>query len=393
MVEIDDLEKRLAWLDSERQKDKKLIGELKDSIIALQEKTERQNSEIKKVEMGLKTTTPLPGRIDSLGSDISVIKEDILKKLSDLEKNMITRDKKVEKARKEEIEILSSKVASFQHELIPINDLKKSLQARVEEEFKINQKIETLTNELPTFREADEEIQRQMSFVVSERTQESKRITDLQLENSAIKKRLEEVRNNYDVDKEAITKVDKKINDIISIEKERKQSQTAFIEKVNLDQVEKTNQWKLWQQQIDELTPLGTLISGKLLELSEAVRGINKTQSEFSEINDRINRRINEITEMNRLAEERFRGEWVAFKADDQKRWTNYTLTREEESREDTRTLNQVNDRLVKLEDNIQDLQDTISLLTEEMKKLINGLYGMSQDMVESLSQTFKKRF
>jgi len=392
MVEIDDLEKRLTWLDSERQKDKKLIGELKDSILTLQEKIEKQNPEIRKLELGIKATNPLPARIESLDSEIYILKEELFKKLSDLEKSMVAGDKKVEKTKKEDIEGISRKIADIQLELKPINDLKKTLQARVEEEFKINQKIETLINELPSFKTSDEEIQRQVSLVVTERVQEVKRVTDLQLENSAIKKRLEEIRNKYDLDKDVIIKIEKKIDDLSATEKDRKQSQTAFLEKISLDQLEKSNHWKSWQQKIDELTPLGSLISGKLLEVDEAIRGIKKTQSEFSEINERINRRINEITEMNRLAEERFRGEWVAFKADDQKRWTNYTLTREEEAREDSRTINQVNEKLSTIEDNVQELQDTISLLTDEMKKLINGLYGASQDMIESFTQTFKKR-
>ena len=32
MVKMDDLEKRIVWLDSERQKDKKYINELQDSL-------------------------------------------------------------------------------------------------------------------------------------------------------------------------------------------------------------------------------------------------------------------------------------------------------------------------------------------------------------------------
>jgi chromosome segregation ATPase len=392
MVEIDDLEKRLAWLDSERQKDKKTISELKDSLEILQETIQRQNSELKKLEIAVKANTPLFGRIEAIGEEISVSKAELFKKLIDIEKSMIAGDKRVEKARKEEFETLSSRVTDLQLELKPLNDLRKTIQARVEEEFRINQKIETLSSELPAFRVTDEELQRQISLSQGERNQESKRVTDLQLENSAIKKRLEEIRNKYDIDKDVIHKVEKKIDDLIADEKERRQAQTAFIEKVSLDQLEKFSQWKTWQQQIDDFKPLGSLVTGKLLELDEAIRGIKKTQSEFDEINDRINRRINEITEMNRLAEDRFRGEWVAFKADDQKRWTNYTLTREEESREDSRSLNQVNDRLLKIEDSIQDIHDTVSLLTEELKKLINGLYGTSQDMVESFTQTFKKR-
>ena len=141
MVEIDDLEKRLAWLDSERQKDKKLIGDLKDSILTLQEKIERQNSEIKKLDLGIKATTPLPTRIESLDNGISVVKEELLKKISELEKSMVAGDKKVEKSRKEEIEEILRKIADLQLELKPINDLKKTLQARVEEEFKIIKKL------------------------------------------------------------------------------------------------------------------------------------------------------------------------------------------------------------------------------------------------------------
>jgi chromosome segregation ATPase len=392
MVEIDELEKRLDWLDSERQKDKKTISEMKDSLEILQGTIQRQNSEIKKLEIAVKANTQLSGRIETIGEEISLSKAELLKKLMDIEKSMIAGDKKVEKAKKEEFDALVNKVTDLQLELKPINDFKKTVQARIEEEFRINQKIETISSELPAFRVTDEELERQISLSQGERNQESKRVTDLQLENSAIKKRLEEIRNKYDIDKDLIHKVEKKIDDLIANEKERKQTQTAFIEKVSLDQLEKTSLWKTWQQQIDEFKTLGSLVTGKLLELDEAIRGIKKTQSEFDEINDRINRRINEITEMNRLAEDRFRGEWVAFKADDQKRWTNYTLTREEELREDSRSLNQVNNRLLKTEDSIQDIQDMVSLLTDELKKMVNGLYGTSQDMVESFTQTFKKR-
>jgi len=392
MVEIEDLEKRLAWLDSERQKDKKIISELKDSIEVFKEAIQRQTSEIKKLEIAVKANTPLFGRIETIEGEVSASKTELLKKIIDLEKSMIAGDKKLEKGKREELDALVNRVSDLHLELKPINDLKKAIQTRVEEEFRINQKIEALASELPTFRVNYEELQRQITLSQGERSQESKRVTDLQIENSAIKKRLEEIRNKYDVDKDVIHKVDKKVDDLLASEKERRQAQTEFVEKVSLDQLEQKNQWKTWQQQIDELRPLGSLISGKLLELDEAIRGIKKTQSEFDEINERINRRINEITEMNRLAEDRFRGEWVAFKADDQKRWTNYTLTREEEAREDSRSLSQVNDRLLKIEDSVQDIQDTIGLLTDEVKKLINGLYGTSQDMIESFNQTFKKR-
>ncbi len=393
MAEIEDLEKRLEWLDSERQKEKKNLKELQDTLQTLQELVHDQAAAIKKMEVASKASSALGSRIDSLKEESASFQAGLLKKLADLEKAVSAGDKKNEKTRKEEMDALASRLEEFQTELKPVSDLKKAVQVRVEEEFRISQKVESVSKEVGELRTTDEEIGRQLSLILSERSQETKRTTDLQLENAALKKRLEEVWNFNDLNKEALSKLDKKFNDLLASEKERKQAQAAFLEKTSLEQVERNNQWKTWQQKNEELQALGNAISTKLLDFDEASRSIRKSQTEFDEVNDRINRRINEITEMNRLSEERFRQEWIAFKAEDQKRWTNYTLTREEESREDARLLNQVNERLTKLEDNMQDMQDSLGQLTEELKKLLNGLYGTSQEMFESFNQAFRKRF
>lgn len=59
MTEINELEKRLAWLDSERQKDKLLIKDQQDALEKNQELIQRQNTEIKKISAGLKAISSL----------------------------------------------------------------------------------------------------------------------------------------------------------------------------------------------------------------------------------------------------------------------------------------------------------------------------------------------
>ncbi len=63
-------------------------------------------------------------------------------------------------------------------------------------------------------------------------------------------------------------------------------------------------------------------------------RAVKRSQDSFDEITQKFDRRINEITEMSRINEDRFRQEWGSFKTDDQKRWTNYSLSQEEQFRE-----------------------------------------------------------
>ena len=57
MVEFDELEKRLAWLDSERQKDKKLIKDLQDTIERISRTLLKQKTEIKSLETAVKVNS------------------------------------------------------------------------------------------------------------------------------------------------------------------------------------------------------------------------------------------------------------------------------------------------------------------------------------------------
>ncbi len=63
---------------------------------------------------------------------------------------------------------------------------------------------------------------------------------------------------------------------------------------------------------------------------SEAYRNMKKIIDDFERIGDRLERRINEVAEMQRLSEERFRQEWNDWTSDDQKRWKQFTISNDE---------------------------------------------------------------
>jgi hypothetical protein len=95
---------------------------------------------------------------------------------------------------------------------------------------------------------------------------------------------------------------------------------------------------------------------------------------------------------MHRLSEERFRQEWISFKNEDQKRWTNYTLTQEEKEQDDVRQMTKVLDRIESLEDAVQESKDTIELINEETDKRLKAFTSVLHDLMESFNQTFNIR-
>jgi uncharacterized protein YbgA (DUF1722 family) len=118
-------------------------------------------------------------------------------------------------------------------------------------------------------------------------------------------------------------------------------------------------------------------------------RAIKRSQEAFDDITQRFERRLNEITEMQRLVEERFRQEWVAFKADDQKRWTNFSLAEDEQQRETARMIGKINEHLASLDDMSQEMRDQLHQILAETEKRSQTILAMAQEWVESNSRMF----
>jgi DNA repair exonuclease SbcCD ATPase subunit len=391
MMEIDELEKRLNWLDAERQKDKKNIVDLSDTLSSIKDEARKQGSRIKTLETDLKSAISISERVDKYDAVFAEYKTEVLRKLTDLEKKIPVIEKNFDKQRKEDVDSINKRLSEFQTEVKILGDLKKTIQARIEEEFRISQKIDETTKSILELRNVDSEILRQQKTLTSSQFQDEKRVSDLQAEYSLLKKKIEDDRNTRDDHKESVKKLETRISEIVNLEQERRQNQIAFIEKQTLSQVEKDNLWKRWEEKLSNLEGLGNSFNNNIQSLEETQRSIKKALQDLDDVNQRYERRINEITEMNRLNEERFRQEWVSFKVDDQKRWTNYTLTSDEKQREENRQTNKLFDRLTQLEDVSQEVKDSIRAITEENVQQLKGFITLTQELLDSYTQKLGK--
>ena len=90
--------------------------------------------------------------------------------------------------------------------------------------------------------------------------------------------------------------------------------------------------------------------------------------------------------------EDRFRQEWAGFRADDQKRWTNYALSQEEQQREMGRQFQQLTDRFIPIEELTHDLNDHLQQVNEETGKRLQALLTAVRQMTDNYDQTLGKR-
>lgn len=96
---------------------------------------------------------------------------------------------------------------------------------------------------------------------------------------------------------------------------------------------------------------------------SETYRSMKRVLEDFERVADRLERRINEVAEMQRLSEERFRQEWNTWREEDQKRFKQFTLANDDVWRNHDQAFERHQQQVAKIEALIPPLRDSLTRL------------------------------
>jgi chromosome segregation ATPase len=386
-MDLEQLHKRLEWLDEERRKDKTTIAALEERLIVLEGGLPGQKSELRELTSDLSRVSTALGRFDQVEASIGSLKVELTRSIEGVEKLRQEHNRDLEKVRLADLEALNKTIGDIRKGLEPIMDLKKGLQVRTEEEFRLSRLIEEVNLKVSEIQRNDDEYRRGQRLLEEGRRQDSKRLTDVQGELTALRKRIDEQRGKMDVAVDTVRKLELRLGELQAAEGERRQSQVSFLEKQALQQVERDRSWKEWQDRFLQIEKQGQTLETQLQSLDVIQRSVKRSQEVLDDASQRFERRINEVTEMQRLVEDRFRQEWTAFKTEDQKRWSNYTLTYDETQRETLRSFEKSSNRLVVLEDRAQEVSDLLHQINEDTRKRLNSLLAIVHEWAESHSE------
>jgi len=387
-MDTEQMLKQLDWLDEERRKDKSRLSALEERLTALEGNVAPLSHQIKEVGGEITRLSAMFTRMDQFDENLLQQRVETKQYFEELERQFKQSGEESEKVRRVEMRAVDNNLAELRKELEPIPELKRNLKARVEEEHRLGRSIDEVRGRIETVRRSEEEYTRTYRLLDDGRRQDAKRLTDLQGEMAAIRKRVDEQRGRVELISSTTKKLETRLNEIAVVETERREAQAAFLEDQALRQVERDRVWKEWQARFEIIEAQTADIESNLQTLDATHRAVKRTQQTVDELAQKVERRINEITEIQRLGEERFRQEWVTFKADDQKRWTNYTLTIEEQRGESIRQYEKLAERVTRIEDSIQEVQDLLQLMNEQSEKRLQSLLATAHEWVSTYENT-----
>ena len=387
-MDIDPNSKRIDWLDDERRKDNNRIGALEQRLIALEGNFLPLPNRVKDLESEITRLAALLTRMDHFDETLMQQRIETKQYFEELERQNKKREEETEKVRRVELRSLETSLVELRKELETLPELKRNLKARVDEESRLAKLIDEVRARIDTVKRSEEEYTRTFRLLDDGRRQDAKRLTDLTGEAAALRKRVDENRGRIELNAQNFKKIETRMNDLSVIETERREAQDAFMERQALYQVERERVWKEWEARFQVMEAQTAEIESNLQTLDTTHRIVKRSQQVVEELTVKVDRRINELTEIQRLAEERFRQEWVTFRADDQKRWTNYTLTLEEQRNETGRQFEKLNEKVAQLEETAQSIQDLVNQVNEQTEKRMQSLLAVAHEWVTNYERT-----
>ncbi len=387
-MDVEQLLKRIQWMEDERRKEKDALALLENRLVGMEGSVTGLSQQMKEMSGEITRLSAVITRMDQYDNTLLQQRLEAKKQVEELDKEFKKRDEEVEKVRRVEVKGLETTIVELRKELEPIARLEKGIQVRLEEESRLRRLIDETRERIETLKRDEEEYTRTFRVLEDGRRQDAKRILDLQGEVTALRKRMDDQRGQTEVLSNNQRKQETRLNEMALVEAERRDAISNFLDKQNLTQVDRDRIWKEWLTRFETIEKQASEVEAKLLTLDATQREAKRAQVTLDELAQRVERRINEITEIQRLSEDRFRQEWVTFKADDQKRWTNYTLTQEEQRGEVLRQFEKLNDRTTGLEDDLQEQQDLVQQVNEQTEKQLQTLLAMVHDWVAVYERT-----
>ena len=390
-MEIERAAKTIQWLDDERRKDKQELVALQERITALVEEQVSLNRKLQQLETDLVTVSHNLQRVSKMDSLLDGYRKEMTRQLEELEQRRAEAGREDDRLRKVERDGITKSLADLRKTLEVLPRLEREAVARKEEENRVARSLGDLQLRVAEFNKHVDERNRVVTVLDEGRRQDLKRIVELQTETAELRRRLDDNRGKLDIVEDLARRTDVRIGELSLAETERRSVQVQWLDAQAIAQAERDRAWSELEEQLEASLHAAEAYAHRVEQYAETFRDMKRAADESRAAAELNERRIAESAEIQRLAEERFRQDWAAFLADDQKRWSTHMLLRDEQWREQDRLTARQIERLDNLEEQSATVADALHQLQVMDASRLQSLLNFVRDMAAEYDQSYAK--
>lgn len=380
-MEINQIARMIEWLDEERRRDKQTIATLEERLAQQSEKMATIQQRINSVESD-QTVMRGGATFGDQGELVEKMRAEMRQLLESTEARRLNAERESERRQEISREGLQRTIRELQEQ---VGNLKRStgIFSEVKSEGdRVADSVSIIQQRLDDLAKRFDEPDRRLSFLEEQRRQDARRISEIESDLPEIRKQIDTQRPKVTLIEDLSLRNERRIQEVQNAERERREQIQQFVDQQSLHNQQRDQKVEDILKRFNEHDQAMQENIERFESWASTYREMKRIIDDFDRIGDRLERRINEVAEMQRLSEERFRQEWNDWRDEEQKRWKQLRLSNDEVWRNHDKEFSGYITQLEELQARIQPLNDSLKRIWEMERQRASMYRDHYQSMI-----------
>jgi chromosome segregation ATPase len=320
----------IEWLDSERRRDKQ-------TIVQLEEKSKQQQDQVDQLLRRLggveSDQTGLRSAFLPVGRDVEVL--DVMRnewrhEVETIEVRRLAAERELERRADLVRETLSRPLRDLADRLDDVEKQTQAVAAMGSDRDRIASGFTSIQQRLDELEKVAADALHHATSSEEQRRLDFRRLSDVQSELPDIQRQLDSMKPKVERLEELTLYNEKRVLEMQNQERDRRDQLQQFIDQQLLMVQERDQKLEAMIHDMEQYDGAMQQYAERFGSWEESYRRMRQVIEDFDRLAERLDRRVSEVAESQRLSEERFRTEWNAWEQDDQKRWRSFTMGNDE---------------------------------------------------------------
>ncbi len=382
-MDNEQITKRLTWLDDQRLKDQEEIQRLKTQITEVQNSVGNLSKQIETVSADISRLTATASRIAQFDETLSKHRTEISRQMEDAETRRSKKEKQLDALRISDQKKMVKSIDELEREFKRLDEFEEKLEVRRAEDIRLNHELGELSEKLEAVGSKSEDQTLRMVSLEETSAQESRRSAEIQTDLTSFKRRVEDMQNSLDAVEDRARKLEVVTSELKASDTERSDQLEVWKEEQRMKLVDFNKEWTGWEKRFDAFEKEAREIEEKIQSYDQTHRSIKQMQGQLEGLIERLERRITEVSEMQRLSQERMKQDWISFEADETKRWTTFKLSSDERWKEHQRVHDKLSSAIENLEELRSKIREDLDALIDRESRKVNEIVALARQWVQ----------
>jgi len=349
-MDLGQLTQMTTWLDEEHRREKAELVRLQQKVVNQEAELEDQARTIKDLEGRLAGIQSQLRQYAHLQTALQELKEEVVSMLSQADERRQQEAREAERIRAIERDNVSKALNEIRRDMQRMPRFEEEVALRKAEQARLSESLLSLQQNLGALSQEMENKVRGIPFLEDGRHQDAKRIARLQQESLEALKRLEQQGSRIQMFEDVIQRQERDTGEIKELVSQVRSSQREFIEKQLLEVEHLKREMAEWAEILELHVKKIDEFSARLQEFGEAFREDRQVVERVERFQELIRREQTQVSELQRLAEERQKRQLEQWTEENEKRWRKELLRWDHQVTEQAKRNNQVGERFTELE-------------------------------------------